>query len=319
MPEGLGLAILAGAASCRRRRPALRGAARGRLVCCAFPWDGTARMRLFLDTGDVAEWERLLPLGCFHGVTTNPVLLQRANVPCTISSAAGLLKKALAYPGIQEVMFQAWGEDTASLVRVASELYRLDERRVVVKLPLTRAGICAAAQLRQNQHPGAPQVRICMTACYSAKQGFIAAGLGAEYIAPYLGRMSDMGMEGLAECTKLQAAVGGATGVATRVLVASLRSAEQMLALAAKGLDTFTFSPAICDALLDVEATNKAAADFERAARESAGPAAIPAIPLPPSLSPIPAPDALGGLSMPRPLPAAGVAVLPTGNAAKKP
>mmetsp|Transcript_77996 Transcript_77996/g.253060 ORF Transcript_77996/g.253060 Transcript_77996/m.253060 type:complete len:361 (+) Transcript_77996:141-1223(+) len=256
----------------------------------ASPLGDGAKMRLFLDTADEAEWDRLLPLGFFYGVTTNPVLLERAGLPCSLETAERLFKKAVSFPGIQEVMFQAWGASTEKLVASARNLQRLPENlgRVVVKLPLTREGVRAAAELRESD----PSCKLCMTTCYSATQGFVAAGLGADYIAPYLGRMGDLGMDGIEECCSLQATVGGPNGdvwrnksaepggantltrslrTNTRVLVASIRSAQQMVTLAGRGLDTFTFSPKICDELLDVEATTLAASDFERAARAAGG------------------------------------------------
>ena len=63
--------------------------------------------RCFLDTADVAEWEALLPLGMFHGVTTNPTLLERAGVACTVDACRQLAGTAAAL-GVEEIMFQAW-------------------------------------------------------------------------------------------------------------------------------------------------------------------------------------------------------------------
>ena len=62
--------------------------------------------RFFLDTADVAEWEALLPLGMFHGVTTNPALLERAGVACTVDACRQLACTAAAL-GVEEIMFQA--------------------------------------------------------------------------------------------------------------------------------------------------------------------------------------------------------------------
>lgn len=106
---------------------------------------------------------------------------------------------------------------------------------------------------------------MCLTTCYAAKQGLIAAALAAEYIAPYLGRMCDLGKDGMEECSQLHAAVGG-SNQSTRVLVASIRSVQQMMQLRSQGLNTFTFSPAICDELLHQPDTCHAAEEFERAA-----------------------------------------------------
>ena len=69
--------------------------------------------RFFLDTADVREWEDLLPLGIFHGVTTNPVLLERAGVPCTVEATTSLAKTAIDL-GAREFMIQSWGGSASS-------------------------------------------------------------------------------------------------------------------------------------------------------------------------------------------------------------
>eukprot|EP00930_Biecheleria_cincta_P068535 TRINITY_DN5602_c0_g2_i1.p1 TRINITY_DN5602_c0_g2~~TRINITY_DN5602_c0_g2_i1.p1 ORF type:complete len:394 (+),score=72.68 TRINITY_DN5602_c0_g2_i1:79-1260(+) len=229
-------------------------------------------LQLFLDSADLEEWERCLPRGIFRGVTTNPVLLERAGVTCAPSKLKRLLKKALDYPGVQEVMFQAWGSDVASLVHTARALRDLDPARVVVKMPLTVAGAEAAALLKPQQ-----ETRICMTACYSQQQALIAAGLKAEYISPYLGKMAeeavakglangtDGSMNGRMECILLQTTLEG-MGSSTRMLVASVRSAVHAADLAAAGCNTFTIPPKVCDELFDVEATRIAAENFQQAA-----------------------------------------------------
>jgi len=63
--------------------------------------------RFFLDTADVAEWENLMPLGIFHGITTNPVLLEHAGVPCTVPACHRLADQAFAL-GAQDLMLQVY-------------------------------------------------------------------------------------------------------------------------------------------------------------------------------------------------------------------
>mmetsp|Transcript_81264 Transcript_81264/g.162109 ORF Transcript_81264/g.162109 Transcript_81264/m.162109 type:complete len:244 (-) Transcript_81264:142-873(-) len=218
--------------------------------------------RLFLDTASEQEWESLLPTGLFYGITTNPVLLQRAGVECTERSVAALARKALEEHQVGEFMIQAWGGERDALVRTGSAIAALDSGsgdRVVVKLPLTLAGVAAAKIL------GTDGARICMTACYNKEQVFLAAGVGAEYVAPYLGRMHDAGKDGVAECAAMPELIRG-MGASTRVLVASLRSASQLSTLAAQGCDTFTFSPAIARELFNEPLTTAAALNFEAAA-----------------------------------------------------
>ena len=97
----------------------------------------------------------------------------------------------------------------------------------------------------------------------------LAAALGADYIAPYLGRITDLGRDGHAELTRMQRIVEGigpSAGARSplRLLVASLRTPDDLARQAAEGLDTFTISPAIAAELFAVEPTLAAADQFER-------------------------------------------------------
>ena len=213
--------------------------------------------RFFLDTAVESDWSELLPLGIFHGVTTNPVLIERAGHPCTIDHVQSLALKVLSQTN--EFMCQAWGETSNDLYQVGMSLSSINRERIVIKVPVTRQGTIAASNLI------ASGVRVCLTACYSSNQALIASSVGAEYLAPYLGRMNDSGLDGMNECRTMQRIVTGLKSK-TRILVASIRSVKSMAELAADGLDTFTFSPDVARTLFICSQTDQAAADFESAA-----------------------------------------------------
>jgi transaldolase len=215
---------------------------------------------LFLDSADPAEWERLLPTGIFHGVTTNPLLLERCGQPCSVAHL-GRLTKLAREMDICEMQVQTWGRTPEAMVETGEILAGLGQHgiRFVIKVPATAAGFRAARQLRDRNHP------VTLTAVYEPAQVLAAAGLGAAYAAPYLGRLNDAGRDGPAVIAAMQAVLRG-TGSPTRLLVASLRSAEQVVDLAARGLDTFTFGPAVAAELVAGDLTLEAAADFQRAA-----------------------------------------------------
>mmetsp|Transcript_46830 Transcript_46830/g.114197 ORF Transcript_46830/g.114197 Transcript_46830/m.114197 type:complete len:145 (-) Transcript_46830:76-510(-) len=139
------------------------------------------------------------------------------------------------------------------------ELSKIDRDRVVVKVPIVSAGVQAATMLVKSN------VRVCLTACYHHKQSLIASNVGAEYIAPYLGRMTDAGRDGFNECLKMQQVIEGLQGE-TRVLVASIRDCQTMIDLAAEGMETFTISPDVARELFVEPLTKEAAAAFEDAA-----------------------------------------------------
>eukprot|EP00434_Breviolum_minutum_P001447 symbB.v1.2.001275.t1/scaffold64.1/size360880/7 len=214
------------------------------------------KARLFLDTADVSAYEELLPLGLFSGVTTNPGILQKDKVKCSVDSVKSLAEKALSYT--DEFMCQTWGKEEEKFYETGIQLANIDKEKVVVKVPATLEGVKAAKRLLEDG------CRVCLTACYSAKQALIATGLGVEYVAPYLGRMNDNRKDGFDQCYKMHEIVGGIGGK-TRVLVASLRDVVNMQVLAQKGLDTFTFSPRVAKQLLEEPLTEKAAEEFEDA------------------------------------------------------
>ncbi len=213
--------------------------------------------RFFLDTADTAEWDALLKLGIFYGVTTNPTILKQCQQPCTIENIQHLARRALTQT--EEFMCQSWGSTAQELYETGMALSQPDRDRIVIKVPVTMMGVEAAHLLHQAG------VRICLTACYDSKQALLAASAGAEYIAPYCGRMTDAGKKGEEECMRMLDIVDGLKGE-TRILAASLRNVESIARLAEAGLDTFTFSPLIARAMFDEPLTEKAAAEFDEAA-----------------------------------------------------
>jgi transaldolase len=211
-----------------------------------------------LDSADSAEWEQWLPTGMLYGITTNPLLLKRSQIPCRIDALKALAVKAFRL-GAQEVQLQAWGGTVAAYRETGLALAAIDPR-VAVKIPIVAEGVAAAAELIRQGH------RITLTGVYAVPQVLIAAALGAEYAAPYLGRIHDTGRHGCTEVSEMQRSLDGICS-STRLLVASIRRAEDMATLAAQGLNTFTISSVIMEQFFNVPATLKATEAFEQAAK----------------------------------------------------
>jgi transaldolase len=217
-------------------------------------------LRFFLDTADAKAWAEWLPLGLFHGVTTNPILLQAAGVPCRLQALSGLVAEAFRL-GASEVQVQTFGRTRALYVEHGRAIAGFDPR-VVVKIPTTVEGTAAAAVLAGEG------IRITMTGVYNAAQSLVAEALGAAYAAPYLGRMNDAGRDGFGEIAAMGRSAR-AHGATTRILVASLRRAADVARLAAEGLDTFTFNPKVAADVFADDATAQAIEAFEAAAEAS--------------------------------------------------
>jgi transaldolase len=218
----------------------------------------SSNLRLMLDSADVNQWAQWLPTGLLYGVTTNPLLLERSQVPCRTTSLGALTEKALSL-GAQEVQLQAWGGTVETYFETGMALAGFD-RRVVVKVPIVVAGVTAATRLiRQG-------CRVTLTGVYAVPQVILAAAIGAEYAAPYLGRIHETGRDGCAEAIAMQRSLDGLCS-STRLLVASLRRVEDIATLTAQGLNTFTISQELIDRFFDIPDTLRATEDFERAAR----------------------------------------------------
>lgn len=215
--------------------------------------------RLYVDTASRDAAEPLLATGVFHGLTTNPTLIKRQGLRSP--DLAAIYGWATA-AGAREVFLQAWGDDVETMTRCAEQLQGIGPR-AVIKVPANVVGTTVAAGLAAQQRP------VLLTAVYNAGQALLAAAAGASYVAPYLGRMHDAGRNGTTEVLTMHRALT-AIGSDTRVLVASLRDVDTVLALAEQGVSCFALSPELARQLFDEPLTDKAVEVFAAAARQAA-------------------------------------------------
>ena len=153
------------------------------------------------------------------------------------------------------MFFQTWGDTTAAMVDQGQALRSIGGQ-VVVKVVATRAGLAAAALLARDDIP------VLVTAVYNAGQALLAAAAHAQYVAPYVGKMTDANRDGVAEAITMATALA-AVGGETRVLAASLRSGVDVVRLAVAGIRDFAVSIAVAEMLLGDQLTDSAAAGFE--------------------------------------------------------
>ena len=216
-------------------------------------------MRLYLDTADKTAWAEWIPSGVFYGITTNPLLAARAGLTHDQINWQDMVQIA-ADAGAQEFHAQVIGNETDAL-RFAENLYAYGASsniECVVKIPLNTWGISLTPKIQ------ALGGKTLMTACYDAKQMLTANTLGADYIAPYFGRMAETGLDAMAHMRAIHAMSWNGP---CRPLIASLRSAQQMVDIAEIGHECFTIAPAIAQDLFHNALTEAAAQEFERAAK----------------------------------------------------
>lgn len=208
--------------------------------------------RLFVDSADTEKVSRLLSAGVVHGVTTNPTILERGG-----RSAAEIpsLYAQWSAEGAKEIFFQTWGSSRVEMLRNAETIRALGDR-VLVKVPATGEGFATASALV------ADGVGVLITAVYSVGQALAAASIGARYIAPYLGRLRDAGVDGDSLIPRMQQVCVGSD---TNVLAASLRTPDDIVSLRLAGVPYFTAAPEVLEALLHDPVSDSSAAEFDAA------------------------------------------------------
>ncbi|MGJ7503804.1 transaldolase family protein [Variovorax sp. ZT5P49] len=214
---------------------------------------------LYLDSADLIELKACLPHPVVHGVTTNPTLLQRADIGR--AALPGLLKRCIEL-GARQVQAQVYSSEVDGMLEDAQALLpQFDSGQLVIKIPATRQGLDAGARLIAQGVP------VTFTAVYAPEQAHFAAQLGAAYAAPYLGRLDDSGINGLALIGQMQSLVARRPSSGTRLLVASIRSREAYLSLLGLGVGAITIPPRLFAELLDHPATLAAERGFLADAR----------------------------------------------------
>lgn len=214
-------------------------------------------MHIFIDSGDIQTIEQALNTGYVYGVTTNPTLLQRANV--RIQQVPSLAKQIIEL-GAHELHLQVYAEDSNGMLQDAARLVEIDPKRVVIKIPATQAGFSASTKL------AAQGVRVTLTAVYTVAQAVLAMSVGAQYIAVYLGRMRDDGLDAPALVGQMQRTLN-AQHALMQILAASIRTPVEVESLAELGIAAATLPLAVVQQLPESPGTMAAAAAFAAAAR----------------------------------------------------
>jgi transaldolase len=141
-------------------------------------------MKIFIDSGDIAEIKEAQSMGVIDGVTTNPSLLSKAGKPTRVVIAE--ICEVVDGPISAEVV----AIDKDGILREGRELAKI-HKNVVVKVPLIEEGLKAVRIFAQEG------IRTNVTLCFSAAQALLAAKAGASYISPFVGRIDDTAGDGM--------------------------------------------------------------------------------------------------------------------------
>lgn len=193
-------------------------------------------MQLFLDTTDTIVLKDLAATGLVDGVTTNPTLIARSGRPM----AEVIAEICDIVPG--PVSAEAVATDAEGMLAEGRKLAGISPN-VVVKVPLTRAGLIATAQFASEG------IQTNVTLCFSANQALLAAKAGATFVSPFIGRLDDQTAGSGMELINAIRAVYDNYGFDTEILAASIRTPQHVTEAALAGADCATIPPAVFEAL----------------------------------------------------------------------
>jgi len=212
-------------------------------------------MKLFIDSGNIADIQKLADIGIIDGVTTNPSLLVKE--PGDYRDNLKKICQIVKGPVSGEVT----ATDFAGMMQQGHDIAKIDPY-MVVKVPLTRDGIKACKTLSGEG------IRVNVTLCFSPAQALLAAKAGANYISPFVGRLDDVATHGM-ELVREIVDIYDNYEFKTEVLVASCRHPLHVVEAARMGADVATCPPAVIDSLFNHPLTNigleKFLKDWEKA------------------------------------------------------
>jgi transaldolase len=205
-------------------------------------------MKLFADTGSIKDIEALAALGILDGVTTNPSLLAKAGG----DYRANLKRICQIVQG--PVSGEVTATDVGGMLREGRDIAAIDEH-MVVKVPLTRAGITACKALSGEG------IRVNVTLVFSSAQALLAAKAGATFVSPFVGRLDDVATSGM-ELIREIVTIYDNYEFPTEVLVASCRHPMHVVEAARMGADIATCPPSVIDQLFNHPLTDIGLAKF---------------------------------------------------------
>lgn len=206
-------------------------------------------MKFFIDTADVAEIKALVPTGLVDGVTTNPSLVAKSGRKFTevIAEICGIVEGPVSAE-VAATDYETMLKEGLHLAAIANN--------VTVKLPLTIDGLKTCKALSDKG------IQTNVTLCFSPAQALLAAKAGATFISPFVGRLDDIGHDGLGLIADIMEIYSAYPQFTTEVLVASVRNPGHIIQAAKMGADVATLPPSLLWTLYKHPLTDKGLETF---------------------------------------------------------
>ena len=207
-------------------------------------------MKFFLDTADTKQIEEIAAMGLCDGVTTNPTLIGKAGQDFeeTIKKIASIVDGP--------VSAEVTGKGAEAMIEEAREIAKWADN-IVVKIPMGKDGLKAIKTLSQEG------IKTNCTLIFSVAQGLLAAKAGATYISPFIGRIDDIGQDGVELIENLRIVLDN-YGLETEIIAASIRTLAHFEQCALVGADIATVPSDVFSKLWDHLLTDVGIARFDK-------------------------------------------------------
>ena len=212
-------------------------------------------MDIYVDSANLAEIKAASELGLCDGVTTNPTLLLREGT--NHIEMLQTLAKEVDGPVHAEVL----SLDYDGIMKEALELAKMGDN-IVIKIPMMNEGLKAAKSLKAEGIP------TNITLIFSATQAILAAKAGASYVCPFLGRLDDIGSNGLMLLSQIRTIFDANPDLETGIIGASIRTPEHVIELAQMGIDILTIPAKILAMMEKHPLTDSGIAQFTEDAKK---------------------------------------------------
>jgi len=200
-------------------------------------------MKFFIDTAEIEEIKKLNDLGMVDGVTTNPSLIMKSGRD--FKEVIKEICDIITGPVSAEVI----ATEADEMIKEGETLAKI-AKNVTVKLPLTWEGLKAC------KHFSEEGIKTNVTLCFSAAQALLAAKAGASFISPFVGRLDDIGEDGMGLIAEIREIYDN-YDFDTEILVASVRHPGHVLEAASIGADVATLPPSVVYQLINHPLTDK--------------------------------------------------------------
>ena len=207
-------------------------------------------MKFFLDTANLKDISWAAQAGLIDGITTNPSLLAKFAGDVDPRDVLKEICSLVEGPVSAEVI----ATDADGMVREGESLMKIADN-IVVKIPMTEAGMVAVRRLSRQG------IKTNVTLCFSSVQCLIAAKAGASYVSPFIGRLDDVGQEGM-DVIRETRVIFDNYQYATEILAASIRHPRHVVDAAMVGADVATLPPDILKKLLQHPLTDRGLEQF---------------------------------------------------------